>query len=127
MCSFCLQSGKFYTCQNIFTRAPPMVPITMIRYAHCSSVKSTELCSFTAIFRFTIENLTQFHKNLTQDLLTKHVLSHSCVQCDTYLFLHEQTKVVSSNKAATCSLYLGLLRVYRLGAQELVSPVPHYI
>ena len=27
-----MQCGKFYTCQNIFTRAPPMVPVTIIRY-----------------------------------------------------------------------------------------------
>ena len=25
---FCIQSGKFYTGQNIFTQAPPMVPVT---------------------------------------------------------------------------------------------------
>ena len=34
MCSFYVQSGKFYTWQNIFTRAPPMVPVTIIRYVH---------------------------------------------------------------------------------------------
>ena len=34
ICSFCIQSGKCYTWQNIFTRAPPMVPVTIIRYAH---------------------------------------------------------------------------------------------
>ena len=34
MCSFYVQSGKFYTWQNIFTRAPPMVPVTIIRHAH---------------------------------------------------------------------------------------------
>ena len=33
ICSFCIQSGKCYTWQNIFTRAPPMVPVTIIRYA----------------------------------------------------------------------------------------------
>ena len=32
ICSFCVQSGKFYTWQNIFTRAPPVVPVTNIRY-----------------------------------------------------------------------------------------------
>ena len=32
ICSFCIQSGKCYTWQNIFTRAPPMVPVTIIRY-----------------------------------------------------------------------------------------------
>ena len=32
ICTFCVQSGKFDTCQNIFTRAPPMVPVTIIRY-----------------------------------------------------------------------------------------------
>ena len=34
LCSFCVQSGKFYTWQNIFTRAPPVVPVTIMRYAH---------------------------------------------------------------------------------------------
>ena len=32
ICSFCVQSGKFYTWQNILTRAPPVVPVTNIRY-----------------------------------------------------------------------------------------------
>ena len=30
----CVQSGKFYTGQNFFTRAPPVVPVTNMRYAH---------------------------------------------------------------------------------------------
>ena len=28
----CVQSGKFYTGQNFFTRAPPVVPVTNMRY-----------------------------------------------------------------------------------------------
>ena len=28
----CVQSGKFYTRQNFFTRAPPVVPVTNMRY-----------------------------------------------------------------------------------------------
>ena len=31
---FFVQSGKFYTWQNIFTRAPPMVPVTIMRYGY---------------------------------------------------------------------------------------------
>ena len=31
---FCVQSWKFYTWQNIFTRAVPVVPITNIRHDH---------------------------------------------------------------------------------------------
>ena len=30
----CVQSGKFYTGQNFFTRAPPVVPVTNMRYAY---------------------------------------------------------------------------------------------
>ena len=29
----CVQSGKFYTGENFFTRAPPVVPVTNMRYA----------------------------------------------------------------------------------------------
>ena len=29
---FSIQSGKFYTGQNIFTEAPPVVPVTNMRY-----------------------------------------------------------------------------------------------
>ena len=28
---FCVQSGKFYTGQNLFTQAPPVVPVTNMR------------------------------------------------------------------------------------------------
>ena len=28
----CVQSGKIYTGQNFFTRAPPVVPVTNMRY-----------------------------------------------------------------------------------------------
>ena len=30
---FGIQSGKFYTGQNFFTQAPPVVPVTNMRYA----------------------------------------------------------------------------------------------
>ena len=29
---FCVQSGKFYTGQNCYTQAPPVVPVTNMRY-----------------------------------------------------------------------------------------------
>ena len=31
---FCIQPGKFYTRQNYFTQALPVVPVTNIRYVH---------------------------------------------------------------------------------------------
>ena len=31
---FCIQSGKFYTEQNLFTQAPPVVPVTNMRYVN---------------------------------------------------------------------------------------------
>ena len=43
---FCVQSGKFYTLENIFTRAPPMVPVTIIRYGPYTSTSGKHwLCS----------------------------------------------------------------------------------
>jgi len=41
----CVQSGKFYTGQNFFTRAPPVVPVTNMRYV--SSISSV---SFFLLF-----------------------------------------------------------------------------
>ena len=41
LCSFCVQSGKFYTWQNIFTRAPPVVPVTIIRYGEMVKIGDT--------------------------------------------------------------------------------------
>ena len=35
---FCVQSGKFYTGQNLFTQAPPVVPVTNMRYAPTHSL-----------------------------------------------------------------------------------------
>ena len=45
ICSFCVQSEIFYTWQNIFTRAPPVVPVTIIRYGYteCFSRIVTEI------------------------------------------------------------------------------------
>ena len=36
---FCVQSGKFYTWQNYFTRALPVVPVTNIRYAFFVTIR----------------------------------------------------------------------------------------
>ena len=33
ICGFRIQSGKFYTGQIFFTQAPPVVPVTNMRYA----------------------------------------------------------------------------------------------
>ena len=50
---FCVQSGKFYTLENIFTRAPPMVPVTIIRYVENQIQYNTcdKLDTFTVLFR----------------------------------------------------------------------------
>ena len=42
ICSFCVQSGKFYTWHDIFTRAPPVVPVTIIRYAKVILVQKVQ-------------------------------------------------------------------------------------
>lgn len=34
----CVQSGKFYTGQNFFTRAPPVVPVTNMRYGQSNVI-----------------------------------------------------------------------------------------
>ena len=38
---FCVQPGKFYTGQNFFTQAPPVVPVTNMRYGHTSDCFQT--------------------------------------------------------------------------------------
>ena len=46
----CVQSGKFYTGQNFFTRAPPVVPATNMRYG-LYSLRPHVLAHFVKSFR----------------------------------------------------------------------------
>ena len=81
---FRVQSEKFYTWQNYFTRAPPVVPVTNIRYVHALHFRKHKiLCPCT---------------ECTQSLYLAHGVrwkKYTCSQCnvvaDIYNFKTHQT------------------------------------
>ena len=88
ICIFFTQSGKIYTWQKIFTQAPPVVPVTNMRYAPYLLILIFWILNLHIIMSQVkkIQRDTFFLEKFTPD--RKFLHRHVCGVCDKYEVCH---------------------------------------